>query len=391
MKFFIPFMMLALIFASCEAEVPEGELPASLDDKKTLLREKRIALKGLSDEIKTLEDAIAAQDPDSQDAGVLVATAKVEKSDFAGYVVLQGSVMAEDLTDATAEIGGRILQLQVKEGQTVRRGQLIAVLDVEGYRKQREELETGLSLANDVYERQKRLWDQNIGSEIQFLQAKNSKERMEKSLATLDLQLSKNKVYAPISGVVERVVLQSGELAGPGVPIVQILNTSELKLAADVPENYIRSVSRGEQVEVAIPALGIERTLPVSLIGKTVDPANRTFKVEVKLPANPDLKPNLLAEMKIKEFVAKDVVTISMDWVQQEVGGKRFVFVLDENEDGDVIARKHYVKIGKSYDGKVIITEGLVGGEQLITEGSRDLSDGQLIKIIENQPADGKG
>ncbi|WP_020537068.1 efflux RND transporter periplasmic adaptor subunit [Lewinella cohaerens] len=385
MKFFIPFMMLALIFASCQAEAPEGELPASLDEKKTLLREKRIALKGLSDEIKTLEDAIAAQDPDSQDAGVLVATTKVAKSDFASYVVLQGSVTAEDLTDATAEIGGRILQLEAKEGQTVRRGQLIAVLDVEGYQKQREELETTLSLAIDVFERQKRLWDQNIGSEIQFLQAKNNKERLEKSLGTLDLQLSKNKVYAPISGVVERVVLQSGELAGPGVPIIQILNTSELKLAADVPENYIRSVSRGEKVEVAVPALGIERTLPVSLIGKTVDPANRTFKVEVKLPANPDLKPNLLAEMKIKEFVAEDVVTISMDWVQQEVGGKRFVFVLDENEDGAMIASKHYVKIGESYDGSVIITEGLVGGEQLITEGSRDLTDGQLIKI--NQPA----
>lgn len=387
MKFFIPFMMLALIFASCEAEVPEGELPASLEEKKTLLREKRIALKTLSDEIKTLEDAIAEQDPDSQDAGVLVTTAKVEKGDFAGYVVLQGSVTAEDLTDATAEIGGRILQLQVKEGQSVSRGQLIAVLDVETYKKQREELETSLGLANDVYERQKRLWDQNIGSEIQFLQAKNNKERLEKSLATLDLQLSKNKVYAPISGIVERVVLQSGELAGPGVPIVQILNTNELKLAADVPENYIRSVSRGEQVEVAVPALGIERTLPVSLIGKTVDPANRTFKVEVKLPANPDLKPNLLAEMKIKEFVAKDAVTISMDWVQQEVSGKRFVFVLDENEDGDMIARKHYVEIGDAYQGTVVITKGLVGGEQLITEGSRDLTDGQIIKIIENQPA----
>lgn len=389
MKFFIPFMMLALIFASCQAEAPEGELPASLDEKKTLLREKRIALKDLSDEIKTLEDAIAVQDPESQDAGVLVATAKVVKSDFASYVVLQGSVTAEDLTDATAEIGGRILQLDAKEGQTVRRGQLIAVLDVEGYQKQREELETTLSLAVDVFERQKRLWDQNIGSEIQFLQAKNNKERLEKSLGTLDLQLSKNKVYAPISGVVERVVLQSGELAGPGVPIVQILNTSELKLAADVPENYIRSVSRGEKVEVAVPALGIERTLPVSLIGKTVDPANRTFKVEVKLPANPDLKPNLLAEMKIKEFVAEDVVTISMDWVQQEVSGKRFVFVLDENEDGGMIARKHYVKIGESYDGNVIIAEGLNGGEQLITEGSRDLTDGQLIKIIENQQANG--
>jgi RND family efflux transporter MFP subunit len=389
MKSIIPLLMLGLLLFACQPDMAEGELPADLEEKKTLLREKKVALKALSDEIDALEEAIAEQDPEGQDGGALVATTPVEKSDFASYVVLQGSVMAEDLVDVTAEVSGRITQLTVKEGDNVSRGQLIATVDVETIQKQREELETSLSLANDLYTRQKGLWDQNIGSEIQYLQAKNNKERLEKGLASIDLQISKDKVYAPISGIVQRVVTQSGELAAPGVPIVQILNTSELKLAADVPENYIRAVKRGEQVDISIPALGIERSLPISLIGKTVDPANRTFKVEVKLPNNPDLKPNLLAEMKIKEFVAKDVVTIPINWVQQEVSGKRYVFVLDENEDGELIARKNYVEIGESYDGIVIITSGLTAGERMITEGSRSLSDGQTIKIIENQPANG--
>ena len=389
MKSVFPLIILALLVFGCQPEEVAGELPESLEDKKELLREKQLALKELSDEIKTLEDAILAQDPESAEGQTLVTATTVGRADFASYVVLQGSVMAEDLVDATAEIGGRILQLQVKEGDAVRRGQLIATIDLEAIEKQKAELETALELAVTVYERQKSLWDQNIGSEIQYLQTKNNKERLEKSLAALDLQLSKNKVYAPISGVVERLVLQAGELAAPGVPIVQILNTGQLKVAADVPENYIRAVAPGEKVDVSIPALGIEKSLPVSLIGKTVDPANRTFKVEVKLPTDPALKPNLLAEMKIREYVEEDVIVISMDKVQQEVSGQRYVYLVAEDEDKGTIARKQYVTIGESYDGAVVIKEGLSGGETLILDGARGLADGQAIRITENPTTNG--
>jgi len=389
MKSIFPILILALVAFSCQPEEATGELPESLEEKKTLLREKQVALKTLSDEIKELQDAIAAQDPDAGDEGALVTAATVGRSDFASYVVLQGSVMADDLVDATAEVSGRITQLQVKEGDAVRRGQLIAVVDVEAIEKQKAELQTSLDLAKTVYERQKRLWDQNIGSEIQYLQAKNNMERLEKSLAAIDLQLSKNKVYAPSSGVVERLVLQAGEIASPGVPIVQILNTAELKVAADVPENYIRAVQRGERVDIAVPALGIEKNLPVSLIGKTVDPANRTFKVEVKLPNDPALKPNLLAEMKIRDYTEKDVIVISMDKVQQEVSGQRYVYVIDQDEEGNPVARKKNVTIGESYDGEVVIKEGLSGGERLILEGARGLADGQVIRITENANTNG--
>jgi RND family efflux transporter MFP subunit len=351
-----------------------------LADKQALLREKQSALKKISDDIAALEEAIVQQDPNAKEKGALVTVAPVERMDFTSYVSLQGSVMAEDMIDVTAEIGGRILQMSLKEGDNIRKGQLVAVIDVEAYEKQRAELETALDLANTVYERQKRLWDQNIGSEIQFLQAKNSKERTEKSLASLDVQLSKNKIYAPGSGVVERVVLQSGELAGPGAPILQILNTSQLKVAADVPESYIRAVKLGERVTVNIPALAMEHTAPVSLVGKTVDPANRTFKVEVKLPNDPQLKPNLLAEMKISNFSAKDVVVIQQDRVQQEVSGQRFVFITEETPEG-FVARKRNVKTGENHDGTVIVTEGLTGKENLIMEGARGLADGQLIEI----------
>lgn len=381
MRNIFPILAMVFLAVACQAPEAEGELPESLADKQNLLREKQTALKQLTDEIASLEEAIVKQDPNVQEKGALVTVVPVERTDFNSYVSLQGSVMAEAMIDATAEIAGRILQMSIKEGDNISKGQLVAVLDVEAFETQRAELETALELATTVYERQKRLWDQNIGSEMQFLQAKNNKERTEKSLASLDVQLAKNKVYAPSSGVVERVILQSGELASPGMPILQILNTSQLKVAADVPESYIRSVRRGERVTVNIPALAIEHNAPVSLVGKTVDPANRTFKVEVKLPNDPLLKPNLLAEMKISDFNAKDVVVVQQDRVQQEVSGQRYVFIAEETPEG-FVARKRNISTGENYDGEVIVTEGLSGTESLITQGDRGLTDGQLIEII---------
>ncbi|MEZ4984550.1 MAG: efflux RND transporter periplasmic adaptor subunit [Saprospiraceae bacterium] len=380
MKNIVILLPLLLILATCSQPEKSGEIPAGLQEKKELLRKKQALIKTLGDEITALQEAIEAQDPDAKKKGKLVTVSPIVLSDFASYSSLQGSVAAEDLLDATAEIGGRVLQMTVKEGDAVQKGKLIAVLDVEAIQKQRAELETALDLAQTVYERQQRLWEQNIGSEIQYLQAKNNKERLEKSLATIDYQLSRNKVYAPGSGIVERVVVQAGELASPGMPIVQILNTNQLKVVVNVPEVYIKKIRTGQQVDVSIPALGMERGVSVSLIGKMVDPANRTFKVEAKLPSDPLLKPNLLAEMKIKDFEAKGVVVIPLDRIQQEVGGNRYVMLQQDAPEGK-IAKKAYVEIGQSYENDIIITEGLKAGDILIMDGARGLADGQLIDI----------
>lgn len=377
---------LVLLLVSCQPPAADDVLPESLEEKQQLLREKQADLKQLTDEIDALEQAIVAQDPNSRTRGALVTTTPVIREDFSRFVTIQGSVTADDFYDVTSEIGGRIVRLTVDEGENVVKGQLIAEIDPEAVEKQKAELAVSLELANTVYEKQKRLWDQNIGSEIQYLEAKNAKERLERNLELLDLQLSKTKVYAPVSGVVERLVLQSGELASPGMPIVQILNTRKLKVTAEVPENYISDVDRGERVVVEVPALNMQHTLPVSLIGRTIDPANRTFKVEVNLPNDRRLKPNLLAEMKIQDFSAEDVVTIPLDRVQQEVSGERYVFVTASTEEG-TIAQKKVVEIGESYNGKVIITRGLEGNEQLIMEGARGLSDGQLIEITNEKTA----
>lgn len=374
-----------LLAVGCQPTADTGaSIPEDLAGKQAFLREKKSELQQLTQLIATVESQLDSLDPNRRiDEGELVTTVPVERKDFQHFVEIQGAVQADNLVDVTSEAAGRIVKLTVKEGDAVRSGQLIAELDLEQINKQIAELEKSLELAKTVYERQSRLWEQNIGSEIQYLEAKNSKERLEKSLETLQFQLEKSKVYAPASGVVDREVLQSGEMAMPGAPIVQILNTRKLKVVVDVPENYLRAVSVGDRVTVKFPALEQEQKARVSLIGRTVDPANRTFKVEANVSSiNGLLKPNLLAVMLINDYEEPDVVTVPLETVQQEVGGKDYVFVA--TSDGETKrAEKVYVTTGRSYENEIVITEGLQGGEELIMEGARGLVDQALIKIQE--------
>ena len=381
MKYILNILILAsLLLASCQQA---EEIPTDLKGKKTYLKTKQTELRDLQKEIAKLETEIEAIDPDAkkEKPRTLVTTQNVERTNFNRFIELQAAIEAEDMVAASSETGGRITSLKVKEGQYVKRGQLIATTDLEQVNKSIAEIEKTLELAVDVFNRQKRLWDQNIGSEIQFLQAKNNKERLEKSLETVQYQLTKGNVYAPKSGVIEMVIAKAGEMAGPGSPIVQILNTSKVKVAANVPEKFLRNVKQGEMMSIEIPALDIKTQGRVTMLGRTINPANRTFKVEVNL-SNPKglLKPNLLANMLLNDFSAKDVITVPLELVQQEVSGKDYVFVKKDGADG-AMAEKFYVTTGESYDGNIIIEEGLKGGEELIVTGARGMANNTLIKV----------
>lgn len=263
----------------------------------------------------------------------------------------------------------------------VRKGQLIARLDTEAMEKQKEELLTSLSLARDVYQRQKRLWEQQIGSEIQYLQAKNNVERLEKSVESMDATLKNTNVYSPISGVVNKVFFDAGETTGPGAPVAEIIRTTTAKVVVDVPENYLGKINKGDKVMVSFPALGIEKEAPVSLIGGTIDPTNRTFSVEVAL-SNSDgtLKPNLLAEIKFEDYIKEEAVVVPIELVQQEVTGQNFIMIVGE-QNGHSAAEKSYVEIGKSYQGEIVIESGLEKGETLIIDGARTVSEGDILEI----------
>ncbi len=384
MKYLTLFIVLAAIAFACAPPPSENgdEIPADLEGKKAYLKVKRDELKQLTALVSRLEDEIDQLDPERiAKKARLVTVQPLKRKNFKKYVEVQGAVEADDLVDVTSESAGRIATLTVEEGDFVKKGQLIAKLDLEQINKQIAEVNKALELAQTVFERQERLWNQNIGSEIQYLEAKNNKERLEKNLETLEFQLTKGEVFAPISGVVDRVVLQSGEIATPGMPIIEILNTNRLKVVADVPENLLRSVKRGERVVIRFPALNIERTARVSLIGRTIDSANRTFKIEAAIDGNIGLlKQNLLATVMINDFTAPDVITVPVESVLQEISGKDYVFVKGSGEEGPV-AKKVFVETGESYQGEIVVTQGLSGGEELIVTGARDLSENEPIKV----------
>ncbi|MDX1478496.1 MAG: efflux RND transporter periplasmic adaptor subunit [Saprospiraceae bacterium] len=384
----IAILFIAFTLWGCSASPGSeaGELPEDLSELRKLQKDKQQQIKTLQAQLASIEARIREQDP-TEVVRRLVTISAVSRRDFKRYAEIQGAVASKDLVSVSSETGGRIASVLVVEGEAVRRGQLIATIDLESLRKQRQELETQLQLARDIYERQARLWEQNIGSEVQYLQAKNNVERLEKSIETIDYQLTKEKLYAPLSGVVDMVNLKSGETAGPGVPIVMILDTRNIKVVADVPESYLGKVARGERVEVRFPALRDTLVAPVTMLGRKIDPANRTFKVEIDIPYNQGLyKPNLLAEVLINDYTEPDALVISQVLVQEEVGGKDYVMIVDDSE-GTPKARKVYVTTGESYDGEVVITSGLEGSEQLIQEGARTVASGELIRIVEPQIA----
>ncbi len=380
-------ILISIFFFACGSQEANPD-DLSLEEKKTLLKEKRSSLRKLEKEIKSLEDNIGELDPSTKEVRKqLVTTQKVAKKDFETFAEVQGSIQAVNTANATSELGGRLKSVVVKEGDYVRTGALIATTDIESYQKNIAELETSLSLARDLYTRQKNLWDQNIGTEIQLIQAKNQVEQLEKKLETIQVATRKANVYAPISGVVERVNLDAGELAGPGMPIVTIMSMDRVKVVADLTETYLKSIKKGDKVIVKVPALETEQEARVSMIGRMINPANRTFKIEANLNnRNKVLKPNLLATMSIKDFAVKGAVVVPSEMIQQDVSEQYYVYIAKPSGK-EMVAKKVIVEIDKSFEGETVVTSGLQGEEDLIMKGSRDVSDGEILKVL-NPPVE---
>ncbi|MFT7120060.1 MAG: RND family efflux transporter MFP subunit [Neolewinella sp.] len=387
MKTILPLLSLLFLtfLASCGPGTDVEAVPADLAGKKEYLKTKKAELRTLTQKVEALEKDIFSEEPSLAPKGALVAYEAVKKSSFEDYANVQATVRATESAMATPQIPGRILSMKFDEGDAIRKGQLVAVLDVENITSQRAELETAGELSKTIFERQKRLWDQNIGSEIQYLQAKNNYDRVQKQLASIDVQSAKKNVYASMSGTVDRVMMRQGENAAPGAPILSILNTNDLDVVADASEDLLTKVKRGQRLKVKVPALDLEFMAPVTRIGKTVDPANRTFEVEIDVPSKylRQLKANLLAEVYVLDFSADDIIIVNQDQVQQEIDGRRFVFLATEEENGPV-AKKTYIETSANFNNQALVESGLKVGDRIITAGSRGLTDGQKVSLSQN-------
>lgn len=358
-----------------------GEKKNDLASKQEELAKLKSEQAELMTKIKTLEGEVGKLDPKKKEEARVkdVVVSPLASTTFKRYVELQGTIDAKNNVQVSPKSGGAVTAVYVVEGSSVKAGQLMARIDDQILRTSVEEIKTQLSLANTVFEKQSNLWQQQIGTEIQYLQAKNNKESLERRLATVNSQLSQSNVTAPISGVVEKVFAKVGSTAGPGVPMFQVVNLSQLKVMAKVADTYAGSVRKGDEVIVRFPDINRELKTRINFVSTTVDPLSRTFTIEAPLPSDNSLKPNMLAQIKINDLNKSNALVINQNLIQNTENGQ-LVYVA-VNEGGKKIAKSRKVTTGSSYGGQIEIVAGLQAGDQLVTQGYQELTDGTPINF----------
>ncbi len=390
-------MIIFLAMAASCGNTGKKEKDGALNDKKVELQKLKTDKDKLDVQITNLEKEIAKLDTGAtvQQDPKLVALATLKTEDFKHYLDLQGTVDSKNISYITpSNQGGQIKAIYVKQGDQVHKGQLILRLDnsiasenVNAIREQTGSLKAQLDLAKSVYARQKNLWDQHIGTEVQLLQAKTQVESLQNQLKAIQANVNtaqatanQNNVYSNVNGVVDDITAHVGETFN-GNPqqggYIKIVNKSDLKITVVVPENYAGKISKGTAVEVQIPDVNKSFSSSISFISQSIGTNSRGFTAEAKVPAGVALRPNQIAMVKILDYSQPNTVVINVNTLQNDEEGK---YVLVAAKEGDkLVARKRKVVIGQLYGDKIEIKQGLKEGDQLITEGYQSVYDGQLI------------
>lgn len=363
-------LVVTAILAGCSAA----------EDKAATLEKLKVQQAKLVKDISTLEKELAASNPESiKVKSKEVVVVELTPRKFDQYVQTQGSVESTDNILVSAKSMGVLTQVFAREGDAVVKGQTLAQIDNTLTLRGIEEIKSNLDLVNTVYERQKNLWDQKIGTEVQYLQAKNNKESLERRLATLNEQLEMSKIKSPINGTVDQVNVKIGENAAPGQPAFRVINGNDLRVSAKVSEAYISTIRKGNKSVVTFSDYDKKIEAPVTFVGRSIDQLSRSFTIEVKLPASNELRPNMTAVLKVIFSSIPSALCVPVN-VVQEINGEKIVYVA-ESDGKQVVARKKVVQIDGVYDNFAQVTSGLKVGDKVITVGYQGLNDGELIKI----------
>lgn len=360
----------ALLFA-CRPNNKQAEL-ARLERQRDSLNQK----------IEQIKAELAEQGGPAQKAEppTFVSIREVQPGLFKHFIQVQGTVESDNNILIPAQSSGVVKKIHVKDGDSVRRGQLLAELDGSILEASIIELENALQLATTIYERQERLWQKNIGSEIQYLQAKNNKESLEKKMETLQEQYKLTKIYSPITGTVDDVQIKEGEMAAAGRGTIRIVQLSQLKITATLSENYIARIKRNDVVQIEIPVVGVELEEKINAVSQVIDPNNRTFAIEITLPASEKrIKPNMLAVVTINDYTNPVALTVPQNIIQK-TGTEQFLFSAVQENDRWIAARR-VVQTGESYNDRVEILSGLEPGEHVVISGFQNLADGQGLSV----------
>ncbi len=351
---------------------------------QTLLQQKEILEKQI-DSLQNILVKINKQLGTSQEKDIPIINARqVQPIKFVHYIELQGNVDTDGNVLVKPEAMGQIKRIYKNEGDHVQKGEVIMTLDDSTLRSQIGEVQTQYELAQTAFERQKRLWEQKIGSEMSYLQAKTKKEALARKLQTLRIQLGKMKVKAPISGTLDDLMVKEGEIAAPQMPVARLVNLTKVYIQADVSEKYLPQIKKGTPVIIDFSEFNKQITSTISSVGNFIDPNNRTFKIRINI-FNPseDLKPNLTGNIKIKDIEKENTIVIPLSLLQEDRTGNNFVYVLSPVKGNEKIykVKKRIVEAGPFYKDKVWIKSGLQTGDLIALEGARGLSEGDLVKV----------
>lgn len=396
MKNHILYIVTAVIFlssfSSCKNEVSIQQLIEKGDLEQIKARKAKLEQEAEAKrkEIATLDAEIAKLDPQNIEYS-LVTSITPHDTLFNHYVEVQGSVKTKNDNQIFPEMAGVMNRLYVQEGQYINKGTLIATVDDGGMRQQIAQQQVQLELAKTTYERQKRLWEQNIGSEIQYLEAKNNYEALQKGISAMEQQLRKVNVYAPFSGSVEEVITKQGQVVSPGAtPIIRLVGLGSMYVEAEVPEQFLSTVNRGTKTIVELDAIDTEYESTVRRINSTINPESRSFIIEVGVPNNRLIKPNLIANIRINDYTSENAILIPVDVINEDAEGNEFVFVVDQQIDSEknvVSVKKVDIETGESTEeGFIEVLSGIEAGQTLIAEGGKILEDGDEVQILDYQP-----
>jgi RND family efflux transporter MFP subunit len=348
-------------------------------DKAAQLEELRKQQATLTTEIKKLEAELQATG-EIKVASKAVLVTEIKPVEFKSYIDVQGRVDARENVDVSAKSPGIIKSINVKVGQSVSKDQVLAELDNDPIKKNIDELKNQLAFVTTIFKKRESLWKQKIGSEVEYLAAKNDKERLELSLASLNEQLDMTRIKAPIAGVVDDVNIKIGQALQPGLPAFKVVNYNDLRVVAELAESHISKVKQGDKVKLFFKDLNKEIDATVSFTAKTINQVNRTFRVEIQLSANnKEYYPNMITQVRINDYTNPSALVIPVNLIQRSEQGD-FIFVAS-TKNKQSVAEKRNISTGKSYGANIEVLSGLNEGESVITTGYTDLNEGQIISF----------
>ncbi len=364
---------------SIEALIAEGDLE-SLRAEKTKISGKQ---KELESNIKLLDSVIAIKSGEENLPLVTTLVATPEK--FNHFLELQGNVKTKQNVLIYPEMAGTLQRVYVKEGDKVRKGQLLATIDDGGVGSQLAQLKTQAALAQTTFERQKRLWEQKIGSEIQYLQAKSNYEATESAVNQAKSQLDKSAIRAPFSGIIDDVIKDQGTVVAPGVgsEVFRIVNLSDMYVEVDVPENYLSGIQEGKEAKVFFPVLRDTVVSTIRQTGNFINPGNRAFRVEISVPNKEGhIKPNLTAKVSLNDYTNESAILIPQGIISENAEGQQYVYVAEKMSEDKATANRRIIETGLAQGRMVEVLSGVAEGELLIQEGARSIKEGQNVKIL---------